>query len=103
MDTEGTMPDGRYDGIKMPREVQEAVGRLAELVMGERTREAPMPPSSRTDFNLCSDWLAEIQCRPAITATPTLVEQLTQPAVLLDRLSAWGGPFGCVLTGRVLH
>lgn len=97
------MPDGRGCGVKMPTEVQEAVGRLAELVMGERVAEAPMPPSCRADFNLCSDWLAEVHCQPAITATRTLVEQLTQTAVILDRLSAWGGPFGCVLTGRVLH
>ena len=97
------MPDGRNDGVQMPSEVREAVGRLAELVMGERAPEAPMPPSCRADFNLCSDWLAEVQCQPAITATSTLVEQLTQTAVILDRLSAWGGPFGCVLTSRVLH
>ena len=98
------MPEVRCDGGEMPVDVREAVGRLGELVMAGRASEVLMTPSRCEDFNLCAGWLAGVRDRAdAVAATSTLVEQLAQAAVILDRISAWGGPFGSALTGRVLH
>ena len=97
------MFDGR-ETAEMPVEVQEAAGRLGKLVMAGRVADVLVLPDRRDDFNLCSGWLADVRDRAtAIAVTPTLVEQLLQAAVILDRIAASDGPLGSALTGELLH